>query len=173
MVVTELELIIGEIEEKIGRGVNKDEKKIDNSNKISFIRSEVELSEMLDDICEKSSEWSAVIHPRTGKGIYARRATLKLKQVPNRLTLYQFKEACHDFLHFYEDKLIAFSRQKSKEPVRQFCHETIKVCTSIDVSGMTDEESGKSMILSDEEKDKEVKKALRQMEKKRKEYSEL
>ncbi|VDM07634.1 unnamed protein product [Wuchereria bancrofti] len=130
------------------------------SLKKSLSRSEIQLSEVLEIVCDKAAEWSAVVHPRTGKGVYARRATLKLKQVPEHLTIYQFEDACNDFLDSYEDQLIKFSHSKHEEPVRQFCHETIEVCTAVDVTPMTDEESGKAQILSDEEKEKKVEKAL-------------
>lgn len=56
-------------------------------------RSEIQLSEILETVCDKTSEWTAVVHPRTGKGVYARRATLKLKQVPEHLTIHQFEDA--------------------------------------------------------------------------------
>ncbi|EJW78839.1 hypothetical protein WUBG_10250 [Wuchereria bancrofti] len=163
MIVTEMEIKITELEEKIreksyyrlgetkNHGIN-DEK--------SLSRSEIQLSEVLEIVCDKAAEWSAVVHPRTGKGVYARRATLKLKQVPEHLTIYQFEDACNDFLDSYEDQLIKFSHSKHEEPVRQFCHETIEVCTAVDVTPMTDEESGKAQILSDEEKEKKVEKAL-------------
>ncbi|VDK82180.1 unnamed protein product [Onchocerca ochengi] len=171
MVVTEMEIKIAELEEKI-RGKNyyrsSETEKQDIIDKKSLSRSEVQLSEILEMICDKSAEWTAVIHPRTGKGVYARHATLKLKEVADHLTIHQFGEACSDFLDSYEDQLIEFSRRKHKEPVRQFCHETIKVCTAVDVTPMTDEESGKAQILSDEEKEKAVDKALNELKKKSK-----
>lgn len=61
--------------------------------KKSLSRSEIQLSEILDNVCDKSSEWTAVIHPKTGKGVYARRATLKLKEVPEHITIHQFQDA--------------------------------------------------------------------------------
>uniref|UniRef100_A0A0R3RHV7 DUF3456 domain-containing protein n=1 Tax=Elaeophora elaphi TaxID=1147741 RepID=A0A0R3RHV7_9BILA len=163
MVLTEMEIKIAELEEK-NRGKNDHPTSIvknhDLADKGSISRSEIQLSEILEAICDKTSEWTAVVHPRTGKGVYARRATLKLKQVPEHLTIHQFGDACSDFLDLYEDQLIRFARKKHKEPVRLFCHETIEVCTAVDVAPMTDEESGKAQILNDEEKEKTVEKAL-------------
>ncbi|EFO18903.1 hypothetical protein LOAG_09592 [Loa loa] len=163
MVVTEMEIKIAELEENMRRKSYYQPSKTENQGIIDkghLLRSEIQLSELLEAVCDKTSEWTAVVHPRTGKGIYARRATLKLKQVPEHLTIHQFGDACSDFLDAYEDRLIKFARRKHEEPVHQFCHETIKVCTAVDVTPMTDEESGKAQILSDEEKEKTVEKAL-------------
>ncbi|VDK47408.1 unnamed protein product [Gongylonema pulchrum] len=92
---------------------------------IPFSRSEIHLTDSLENICEKSSEWTAVVHATTGKGVYARRASLNLKQVPDRPTIHQLAEACSDFLDTYEDELVSFARHEHKEPVREFCHERI------------------------------------------------
>nr|CDP91041.2 Bm3136, isoform b [Brugia malayi] len=163
MIVTEMEIKIAELEEKIREKSYyrlSETKNHGINDKKPLSRSEIQLSEVLETVCVKAAEWSAVVHPRTGKGVYARRATLKLKQVPEHLTIYQFEDACNDFLDSYEDQLIKFARSKYEEPVRQFCYETIEVCTAVDVTPMTDEESGKAQILSDEEKEKKVEKAL-------------
>ncbi|VDK81091.1 unnamed protein product [Litomosoides sigmodontis] len=167
MVVTEMEIMIAELEEKKQRKYYHLPSGTGNQdfNRPSS-RSESQLSEILENVCDKSSEWTAVIHPRTGKGVYARRATLKLIQVPEHITIHQFEDACSDFLDSYEDRLINFAHKKHEEPVSQFCHETIKVCTAVDVTPMTDEESGKTQILSDEEKEKAVERALNKLKRK-------
>lgn len=41
---------------------------------------------------------------------------------------------------------------------------SLEVCTAVDVTPMTDEESGKSEILSDEEKEKLVEKRLNKLD---------
>lgn len=51
------------------------------------------ITDILENVCDKSSEWTAVVHPTTGKGIYARRASLKLKQVSDRPSIYRLAEA--------------------------------------------------------------------------------
>uniref|UniRef100_A0A915PLS0 DUF3456 domain-containing protein n=1 Tax=Setaria digitata TaxID=48799 RepID=A0A915PLS0_9BILA len=166
MIVTELEIKIAEMEEKIrGKGDDRSSKRKDQetSNKGSLLRSEIQLSEALETICVKTAEWTTVVHPRTGKGVYARRPTLKLKEVHNHPTIHQFEDACSDFLDSYEDELLTFARKKHEEPVRHFCYEKIKVCTAVDVMPMTDEESGKAQILSDEDKEKKVEEALEKM----------
>lgn len=101
---------------------------------VSYSRSEMHITDILENVCDKSAEWTAVVHPTTGKGIYARRASLKLKQVSDRPSIYRLTEACSDFLDSFEDQLVTFAQKEHKEPVRQFCHDTARVCTAVDVT---------------------------------------
>ncbi|VDD97190.1 unnamed protein product [Enterobius vermicularis] len=129
-------LVMSELESGIA-GVDKDKKigvgsfRIDSHgnqgglNQIPYARSETHIHELLENVCEKSQQYSLVVHPTTGKAVFVRKDSTHLPGENDRSTLARLNNACSDFLDDYEEEVIKFLATEHEDSVRDFCYSQI------------------------------------------------
>uniref|UniRef100_A0A915CH63 DUF3456 domain-containing protein n=1 Tax=Parascaris univalens TaxID=6257 RepID=A0A915CH63_PARUN len=122
-------------------------------NKVPFARSEAHIYELLDNICAKSKEYTLVVHPTTGKSVYRRVDATKIDGDKSKPTLSKLESACSDLLDDHEEALVGFMKSEHKEPTREFCHQQLGVCSSVDVTPFPEMPDGS--LPGEEQKDDE------------------
>ncbi|VDN50980.1 unnamed protein product [Dracunculus medinensis] len=105
---------------------------------IPYARSEAHIHELLEYICDKSKEYSIVTHPITGKSVYVRKDSTSRVGSVDKTVLSKLNAACSDFLDDHEEELVNFMKIVQNEPVREFCHRRLNICTSVDVTPFPD-----------------------------------
>lgn len=137
LLVRELEWKIAEL--KTGEKVQVGSFRIDDKgnqqgiNKIPYARSEVHIHEILEDACFRSKEYALVVNPTTGKGVYVPRLSTDLNGDDSAAVQSKLQNACSDFLDDHEDELVNFLKKEHEEPIKEFCHFQLKICTAVDM----------------------------------------
>uniref|UniRef100_A0A1I7T8K7 DUF3456 domain-containing protein n=1 Tax=Caenorhabditis tropicalis TaxID=1561998 RepID=A0A1I7T8K7_9PELO len=101
---------------------------------IGYARSESHLTEIIEHVCDEAKQYKLVVNTLTGKSVYVHKDATYLKGDESSKMRSQLQNACNDFIDSHEDELLAFLKTSHVEPVKQFCHHDIGVCSSVDVS---------------------------------------
>uniref|UniRef100_A0A7E4UZ78 DUF3456 domain-containing protein n=1 Tax=Panagrellus redivivus TaxID=6233 RepID=A0A7E4UZ78_PANRE len=105
---------------------------------IPYARSEVHLNEVLDTVCDVSKKYTQAVHPTTGKKTYVHEdKVIHYKRIPAKTS--KLNSACQDIIDDHETDLIKFLQNANEDPVREFCHRTLGLCTSVDVTAFPEE----------------------------------
>uniref|UniRef100_A0A914BVZ9 DUF3456 domain-containing protein n=1 Tax=Acrobeloides nanus TaxID=290746 RepID=A0A914BVZ9_9BILA len=138
MIITEMESSIVGIDpkRKITVGSFRVDGKGDQKglNEIPYARSEAHINELIDEICEKSKKYVQAVHPETGKTIYAHEDNvLHYRRIHSPTITSKLQSACNDIVDEHEEDIVKFLTTSKEDPVKEFCHVKLGLCTAVDV----------------------------------------
>jgi len=144
-------LLVGELEHSISlidprKKIEVGSFRVDPTGKqrglseIAFARSEAHPYELFDNVCDRYKDYAVAVHPTTRKYVYVRTKDYYNKQY--RLpgadssvgTQGKLNSACHSTLDDHEEALVKFLSKSVDNPVRQFCHTQLELCSAVDVT---------------------------------------
>ncbi|KAE9556259.1 hypothetical protein FO519_000598 [Halicephalobus sp. NKZ332] len=134
MIVTEVEKAVRAVDprKKISVGSFRvDPKGNQNINEIPYARSEVFLTEALEDVCDKYKKYTQAVHPVSGKLTYVHEdLVVQYKRINGKTS--KLHDACNDIIDNHEADIMRFMSRESDSSVHEFCHTTIGVCSAVD-----------------------------------------
>ncbi|PIC42169.1 hypothetical protein B9Z55_009333 [Caenorhabditis nigoni] len=118
---------------------------------IGYARSESHLTEIIEHVCDEAKHYKLVVNTITGKSVYVHKDATYLKGDESSKMRSRLQNACNDFIDSHEDELLTFLKTAHEEPVKQFCHLEVGVCSSVDVAALPPNEppQDETMDLSD------------------------
>ncbi|CAB3401410.1 unnamed protein product [Caenorhabditis bovis] len=128
---------------------------------IQYSRSETHLSEVLESVCDEAKNYKLVVNPNTGKAVFVHKDSTYLKGDESSRTRAKLQGACNDFVDSHEDEIMRFLKHEHPQPVFEFCHQQISVCTSVDLAPLPENEPKQEEAMTlddipDDEVDREL-----------------
>uniref|UniRef100_A0A8R1HJV2 DUF3456 domain-containing protein n=1 Tax=Caenorhabditis japonica TaxID=281687 RepID=A0A8R1HJV2_CAEJA len=104
---------------------------------IGYARSETHLTEIIEHVCDEAKNYKLVMNTNTGKSVYVHKdVSQHLDGDESAKMRSRLQNACNDFIDANEDELLHFLKSAHEKPVKEFCHKTIGVCSSVDVADL-------------------------------------